>query len=91
MELLLFLFGLLLAAGLFFLAADRLKLPTLAADGAGLDGAVLSSGRDREETERLSAIVAALADPAATIHADAHCTDLHALIGDVCTPPRVRV
>ena len=72
-------------------AAHVLMLPTLAADGAGLDGAVLSSGRDREETERLSAIVAALADPAATIHADAHCTDLHALIGDVCTPPRVRV
>jgi len=34
MELLLFLFGLLLAAGLFFLAADRLKLPTLAAEKA---------------------------------------------------------
>lgn len=72
-------------------AAHVLMLPTLAADGAGLDDAVLSSGQDREETERLSAIVAALADPAATIHADAHCTDLHALIGDVYTPPRVRV
>ena len=59
--------------------------------GADLEGTAVSPRQGADETARLSAIVTALADPAATIHPDVHCTDLHALIGDVCTPPRVRV
>lgn len=55
------------------------------------EGAAMSPRQGADETARLSAIVTALADPAATIHPDVHCTDLHALIGDVCTPSRVRV
>lgn len=68
-------------------AAHILVLPTLAADGGAglggvaLGGAAMSPRQDADETARLSAIVTALADPAATIHPDAHCTDLHALIG----------
>ncbi|MEJ5921380.1 hypothetical protein [Bifidobacterium thermophilum] len=60
-------------------------------DEADLDGAAMSPRQGADETARLSAVVTALADPAATIHPDAHCADLHALIGDVCTPSRVRV
>lgn len=59
--------------------------------GTDLEGTAVSPRQGADETARLSAIVTALADPAATIHPDVHCTDLHALIGDVCTPPRVRV
>ncbi|MGN0108888.1 MAG: hypothetical protein ACI38B_02235 [Bifidobacterium sp.] len=85
-------------------AAHILMLPMLAAgggaaltnDGTALggadpEGAAMSPRQGADETARLSAIVTALADPAATIHPDVHCTDLHALIGDVCTPSRVRV
>lgn len=67
-------------------AAHVLMLPMLAADSA-----VLSSGQDAAENQRVCAIVAALADPAAIIHLDAHCVDLRLLTGDVRASSRVRV
>lgn len=67
-------------------AGHVLILPLMAADGPEI-----SSRRQACETDRLAAIVAALADPAAIIHPDAHRTDLSAIIRDVSAPSHVQV